>query len=169
MGRTALTDEQRKQIVALHGQGLTRNEIARKAGVSASSVSKVCGQAGLSFDRSRTEVATKARVVDLKAQRAALSAAYLADAQRLRAAMWTTAKEAQAVGGPSPEVLRWERDEPGPSDKNHLMRASQAAFTLHMKAVDFDAADGLDSAKALLSDLVEAFGVRIGGRSDDGS
>jgi hypothetical protein len=54
---TPLTSAKRKRILALHAEGKGRNDIAREAGVSAASVSKIIAEAGLSFDRT----ATKAR------------------------------------------------------------------------------------------------------------
>jgi len=67
-----ITDTQRQNILALHKQGLSRNEIARQAKVSQSTVSKVCAEDGLTFDRSKTINATRAKVADNKARRAAI-------------------------------------------------------------------------------------------------
>ncbi|TQL46684.1 hypothetical protein FB562_2208 [Homoserinimonas aerilata] len=60
-----LTDEQRDQILALHAQGLARNEIARQTGVSTGSVTNVCKDNDRAFDRSATKDAQAARSVDL--------------------------------------------------------------------------------------------------------
>lgn len=60
-----LTDAKRAEILRLHGQGLSRNEIVRQSGVSAGSVTKVCKEAGAAFDRSQTKDATEAKKVDL--------------------------------------------------------------------------------------------------------
>ena len=60
----ALTAAKRKQILKLHGEGLSRNEIARQAKVSPSSVSKICHAAGGAFDRTLTKDASAARRVD---------------------------------------------------------------------------------------------------------
>ncbi len=46
----AISDDQRAQVIHLHTQGLSRNEIARATGVSAGSVTNICRDAGLSFD-----------------------------------------------------------------------------------------------------------------------
>ena len=64
-----ITDNQRQQIIDLHSQGLSRNDIARQTGVSAGSVTNVCKQNDLSFDRSKSEKATEARRVDDKVMR----------------------------------------------------------------------------------------------------
>jgi hypothetical protein len=60
-----LSDAKRAEILSLHGQGLTRNEIARQSGVSVGSVTNVCRKSGATFDRSQTKDATEARKVDL--------------------------------------------------------------------------------------------------------
>jgi len=68
-----LTEDQKQQIVALHGQNVSRNEIARKVGVSAGTVTNVCRAAGLLFDRSMTKKATEVKQIDAKALRASLA------------------------------------------------------------------------------------------------
>jgi hypothetical protein len=67
-----ITDAQRQRIIDLHSQGLSRNDIARTAGVSAGTVTNVCKANDLTFDRSATKDATRARVEDNKARRAAI-------------------------------------------------------------------------------------------------
>lgn len=64
-GNTPLPDAQKRRIRALHKKGLGRNEIARQTGVSLATVTKVCHEAGLTFDRSKTAVAVEARKIDL--------------------------------------------------------------------------------------------------------
>lgn len=68
-----ISDDQRQRIIDLHGQGLSRNDIARQTGVSAGSVTNVCKQNDLSFDRSGTEKATKSKQADDKAMRALIA------------------------------------------------------------------------------------------------
>lgn len=72
-----LTQAQRDQITDLHKAGLTRNDIARKTGVSAGTVTNVCRAAGLAFDRSATKEASRAKQVDLTEAR--LNLAYRLD------------------------------------------------------------------------------------------
>lgn len=67
-----ITAEQRQRIIDLHGQGKSRNAIAREAGVGAGTVTKICNENGLTFDRSATINATHAKVADNKARRAAI-------------------------------------------------------------------------------------------------
>ena len=60
-----LTDETRADILRLHSEGLSRNEIARRTGVSAGSVTNVCTENDRTFDRSATKDASEAKRVDL--------------------------------------------------------------------------------------------------------
>ena len=69
----AITDEQRQQVLRLAREGtLSRNQIAKDVGVSAGSVTNICKAAGVSFDRTATEVAVRSRKADLAARRAEL-------------------------------------------------------------------------------------------------
>ncbi|TQO23796.1 helix-turn-helix domain-containing protein [Paramicrobacterium agarici] len=62
-------EETRARAVELAKQGLSRNAIARELGIGAATVTKIIAGAGLSFDRSETEQAVKARQIDLAAMR----------------------------------------------------------------------------------------------------
>ncbi|WP_295851211.1 hypothetical protein [uncultured Microbacterium sp.] len=79
----AISPEQRQQVLDLHAQGLPRNDIARQTGISAGSVTNICRDAGLSFDRSATKQATAARTVDLAAGRIRLAEKMLAASESM--------------------------------------------------------------------------------------
>lgn len=92
-GRQApVSDETRARIVELHGEGMGRNAIAREVDLNPSTVGRICAGLGLTFDRSATRAAVEARVVDLKAERAELTAGVLADARRIRGLMFEAIK-----------------------------------------------------------------------------
>lgn len=74
----AISEDQKAQVLALHAEGLARNEIARRVHISAGSVTNICRDAGLTFDRSETKQATEARAVDLAAGRIRLAEKMLA-------------------------------------------------------------------------------------------
>ncbi|PWK67191.1 Trp repressor protein [Streptomyces sp. CG 926] len=66
------------EVVRLIGQGLGRNEIAKLTGVSTATVTRIAKRNGLTFDRTQTEKALKARISDLNLRQAGLAEA-LAD------------------------------------------------------------------------------------------
>lgn len=78
-----VTEHQRQQVRDLHAQGLPRNEIARRVGISNDSVSKICRAAGLGFDRAGTEAATKAKQIDHKARRTAIISRLYAQSEKI--------------------------------------------------------------------------------------
>ncbi|MFH9759737.1 hypothetical protein ACH4MJ_29990 [Streptomyces anulatus] len=53
-------------IQVLAEQGIGRNEIARRTGISNTTVTEIAQAIGVTFDRSKTEQALKARLTDLK-------------------------------------------------------------------------------------------------------
>lgn len=65
-----LTPAKRRQIVDLAGQGVGRNEIARRLHLRRADVTAIATDAGLAFDRSETSAGLKARKVDLAERRA---------------------------------------------------------------------------------------------------
>ena len=76
-----ITDEQRAEVLRLHTEGHARNEIARRIGISAGSVTNICRAADRAFDRSETAKATEARQIDLAAGRTRLAEKMLAVAE----------------------------------------------------------------------------------------
>ena len=68
-----VTTETRSEIIRLHGAGCGRNEIARLVHVSTAVVTKIAKQEGLSFDRASTELAVRARTIDLADMRTLLA------------------------------------------------------------------------------------------------
>jgi len=73
-----ISDAQREQVLALHAEGHSRNEIARRLGISAGSVTNICRASDRAFDRSETKHATEARQIDLAAGRTRLAEKMLA-------------------------------------------------------------------------------------------
>ncbi|WP_300733673.1 helix-turn-helix domain-containing protein [Pseudomonas sp.] len=61
--------EIRARIAELHAKGLSRNAIAREAGISHSTVTRHAKDMGLEFDRSMTRAAVASRAMDLADRR----------------------------------------------------------------------------------------------------
>jgi DNA invertase Pin-like site-specific DNA recombinase len=86
-----IDDETKAKILEVAREGThSRAEIARTFSVSTTTVSRFCFAAGISFDRSATDAATKAKLKDLAAARVVLAGSLLDDVaearQRLHAA-----------------------------------------------------------------------------------
>ncbi|MFH9293841.1 hypothetical protein [Streptomyces sp. NPDC017520] len=137
---TPIPDEQRDQVVELARAGRARNEIAREVGISTASVSRICADAGVGFDRSLTAAALQARVIDLKAARLGLATSMLDDVQAARQRMH------------------------GADDNRNFLDGAKAVAALagtHIKlvAVDRDDSSGTEAAKSMLGQLAHALGV----------
>ena len=93
-----LPDDKRAAILADIKTGKPRNAIARKHGVSPSTVTKIAKSAGATdaFDRSQTKAATEARIADAAAERASLVTASLAAAKAALARMYEDLSQASA-------------------------------------------------------------------------
>lgn len=153
-----LTNDQRNTIVALHAAGHTRNQIAREAGISASSVSRICKAEGLNFDRTATAAATRAKVVDAKARRAELAELLLDDAFRLRAQLWRPARLVN-FGGKDNTLAEVTLDEPQFGDKRNIMNAVAIAVQRHEALVKMDTDNGNGAVVNMLTSLAEKLGV----------
>lgn len=70
-----------EQIIALHAEGLGRNEIARRTGVSFATVTAYCQEHGLTFDTSKSALAVAIQTVNLDQARKDLAAAMVLRAQ----------------------------------------------------------------------------------------
>lgn len=144
-----LTEEQRAAVVEAAGRpGATRNGVARETGVSEGSVTNICTEAGITFDRSQTEAAVKARVVDLRAGRVSLAGDLLDDVTAARARMLAT------------------DDARGFSDMAKAVHYLTGSHT-RLAAFDKDDSPGLDAAKSMLGRLGVALGVAMAGGPDD--
>ncbi|WP_267244363.1 helix-turn-helix domain-containing protein [Streptomyces sp. PR69] len=87
--RQPVTAEERKEIRRLHGEGWSRNRIAKHLHRSGRTISKEVERMGLTFDRSvEVAAATEARRIDLEARRVKLAEDLQVDAERIRAQLW---------------------------------------------------------------------------------
>jgi transcriptional regulator with XRE-family HTH domain len=129
-----ITAGKQAEIVELARSGLSRNAVARKAGVSPSTVSRIAAAEGVTFSRARTVEATRAKVADAKARRAVLSVELLDDVAHARGR------------------LR------GQGDAQSFMYAAKALSALvsaHARLAAIDPReDGIDEAKSMLGRLL---------------
>lgn len=68
-----------EMVVVLAQQGIGRNEISRRTGISTASVSRIAAAHGIEFDGSQTEVALKARIAQLKQAQAGIALGLVED------------------------------------------------------------------------------------------
>lgn len=146
-----VTDETRQQVRELHRQGLGRNEIARKLERSPRTISVLCDEMGLDFDRTATAVATEARKVDAKARRMALVDRFYAQAHRQ---LDRLDRDEHVVKETSfGKVLTFTIDEPTAQDVRSLMQAAASASTQAAKLEALDNDTGTDAAQSMLGKL----------------
>ncbi|MCO1575015.1 hypothetical protein M8C13_04480 [Crossiella sp. SN42] len=152
MARRELTDADRERVRELHAEGLGRNEIAKQAGLSAATVTKLAKELELSFDRSATEVAVAARVVDAKAKRAELMNNLLDDAARLRAQLWERA-HVYSFGGKDNTFAEAHVPQPSFRDQRDIMGSVSTALTASLRLAEHDSDPGVDASKSMLGAL----------------
>ncbi|WP_309029116.1 helix-turn-helix domain-containing protein [Streptomyces alfalfae] len=129
-----VTDDERAEIIRLHGEGKGRNEIARLTRRSQRTVSLICQEEGLVFDVTMTEDATRHRVAQLADRRAMLAEALQDDAERLTEQLWRPAKVFN-IGGKDNTYTEREVDEPPADAKKNLMASAGIAIEKSLKLV----------------------------------
>jgi len=90
-GKPPVDLKTRAKIRKLARTGISQAKVAAAAGVSRSTVAKVCREARppISFDRSKANAAIEAHQIDLKARRIELSQLLVQDAFDLRLKAWS--------------------------------------------------------------------------------
>lgn len=146
--------------------GKSRNQIARKHHVAASTVGRIASEEGITdaFDRTNTLKGARAKAADNKAKRAQLQSDLLDDAQRVRARIWGRCKVVVGGGPDGAEIV--ELDEAP-------LEGLKAGFTAIGIIVDKDRAYEKDASSSgsaahaesvmgrLAVALAEAFGDEV--------
>jgi transposase len=128
------TDEERSELRRLHADGLSRNEIAREMRRSSRTISVYAAEEHLSFDRTLTEEATRARKADLEERRVILAEALQGDAERLTEELWQP-HWVFNFGGKDNTYEKRLLDEPPTDAKKNLMAAAGIAIDKSVKLV----------------------------------
>jgi transcriptional regulator with XRE-family HTH domain len=150
-----LTEDKRAEVLALHAQGLSRNEIARQSGVSVGSVTNICKKSGASFDRSLTKDATHARKVDLAEARVEL-------AHRLTAAandmldMLDKPFTVFSFGGKENTFASEELDSPPVDARRTIITSTAIVFDKITRIIE-KSDDGLEDAIGVADKLAAGF------------
>ncbi|MEU6342206.1 helix-turn-helix domain-containing protein [Streptomyces sp. NPDC046977] len=148
-----LPEEERDEIRALHAQGLGRNEIARRLGRSGRTITVVAQDMGLTFDRTATEEATRARVADLAEKRTILAEALTDDALRLTEQLWQPAVVFN-IGGKDNKYTEKHVDQPPADAKKNLVAAAGMAIDRSLRLVPPANSDGGDDARSVLGRMM---------------
>lgn len=153
-----ITETTRRHIKDLHAAGKSCNAIAKEAGVAASTVSKICKQEGLSFDRTNTRAAVASHAIDAKARRAELKQLLLEDAHRLRAQLWQPARLVN-FGGKDNTLAEITLDQPLFVDKKNILTAVGIAVDRVEKLEKLDNDGGVQDAESMIQKLIEGIGI----------
>lgn len=148
-----VTDDERDEIRRLHAQRLGRNEIARRLGRGTRTISVEAERMGLTFDRTATEEATRARMADLAERRAILAEALQGDAERLTEQLWQPAKVFN-IGGKDNTYTEKEVPEPPADAKKNLMAAAGMAIDRSLKLVPPQNDGGEEAARGMVGQLL---------------
>lgn len=155
MAHGTMGEDKFERFLELHTQGLGRNAISREMGVTASVVSRTAEHLGVTFDRSRIEAATAARLADLAERRSILAEQLTSDAERLRKKLWEPTF-VYAFGGAQNVFTKEPVDEPPPADKRSLMSTVGIAVDKSLKLAPAEASgSGADDAKSMLGKLAQ--------------
>lgn len=152
-----VTDETREQVRRLHAEGCGRNEIARRLNRGPRTVSVIAAELGLTFDRTATEEATRARKADLEEKRVILADALTDDALRLSAQIWQPATVFN-FGGKDNTYEERDVPEPPAADKRALMAAATSAAAQSLRLVPPAPDSGADDARSMLGKLFTGLG-----------
>ncbi|MFE0808200.1 helix-turn-helix domain-containing protein [Streptomyces rochei] len=156
-----VTDEERAEIIRLHGEGKGRNEIARLTRRSLRTVSLICADEGLTFDVTMTEEATRHRMANLAERRAILAEALQTDAEKLTEQLWQP-HWVFNFGGKDNTYEKRLLDEPPSDAKKNLMASAGIAIEKSLKLVPPRDDDGTEQVGSLLTSLYDKLRDRHG-------
>ncbi|SDM77100.1 helix-turn-helix domain-containing protein [Streptomyces wuyuanensis] len=148
-----VTDETRADVRRLHAEGHGRNEIARRLARSPRTISVLAAEMGLTFDRTATEEATRARVADLAERRAILAEALQSDAERLTEQLWQPSV-IYNFGGKDNTYEYENVPEPPADAKKNLMATAGMAIDRSLKLVPPQDDGGNEAAQSLVGQLM---------------
>lgn len=147
--------ETRAEAARLIEAGMTRNAIARKLGIGAATVTQIAADVGLSFDRAQTDAATKARAVDLAAERISL-AEKMAEAAHELLDSRNSAYTVYNFGGKDNTYEEHTLEQPPVEVKRSIVVTAGIAFDKLTRIVE-KSDSGLDQAVGVLDTIAEGF------------
>ncbi|MEU0991282.1 hypothetical protein [Streptomyces sp. NPDC005953] len=147
-----LPEDKFQLISDLHEDGCGRNEIARRVGEAPVTVSRVAEHLGLTFDRTRIQAATAARLADLAERRALLAEQFhdVAEDSLKRIYVETTV---YAFGGKDNSFASEVFPEAPHAERRALVSAAGMAVDRSLKLAPAAETSELDTAKSMLGSL----------------
>lgn len=161
-----ITDKDRTAVRALHGEGLGRNEIARRIDRSPRDVSELAAEMNLSFDRTATAVATEARVTDTKARRAAIIEG-LYDVAEDDLAYLRRKDPVELVEVSMGAPVRYSTPRLPAQDRKALVTAVSSATTAAARLEALDGDPETDNARSVLGALADGIRKLADAQGDD--
>lgn len=158
----SLLQSQLDEIARLHGEGLGRNAISRQMKIGQRQVSEAAEEMGLSFDRSRTERATRVRQADNDDRRQRLMEGQLLDALKFRDHLYKPCTIGQ-FGGRDNTWNEVTLDRPHFQDQLRLQQAINGATNNVLRLLEAQA-----GANRNVINLVLATAEKLGLSEKDG-
>lgn len=126
----------------------SRNSIAREFSVSGETVTRICGEVGITFDRSKTEAAVRAHAVDIAEERSLLVKEMIAEA-REELDLLNAPYLVWSFGGMDGNIHSHLLDSAPMDVRNVAMRSAAIAFDKATRVVERD--PDTSGAKSVLS------------------
>lgn len=160
-----IDDRMREAVMVDARAGMNRNAIARKHGLSASTITLIAREHAHSFDRGTTVIATKVLIADMAKMRADLAA------RLLKAAM----DEVELLdkpciefnfGGKDNTYNEHQFDKPTNGARSVILGNVDKAVRGHLALVKHDADPGLPAVRSLLDVMAVGIQARFGNGDD---
>lgn len=146
-----VSDEERSQIIKAVRAGGTCRAVADEFKRSPSTISKIAKAEGLSFDRSQTKAATKAKQEDNRERRARITSQMLSDIEKLQSQMFAPTT-VYNFGGRDNTFETADIPEPSFRDKRDI---TAAISNLMGRVLDTERIDRPDAAGGVLEGIVD--------------
>jgi hypothetical protein len=156
------TDERDALLRARCSDGVSARKIGAELGTSDATVRRRMRHLGITADRTRTEAATQAAVVDVKARRAAVAQRMVGQAEKILDRLEAPTYTALIRGGFGAEEEK-TLEQPPARDHRELMSAAQIAMQTALRIDEHDADGGYGEVAGALEAVANAFAAVAGG------
>lgn len=168
-GARPVTDQTKADVRRLHAEGLSRNAIARQLERSPRTVSVICEEAGLTFDRTATAVATEAAKADARARRVALVERAYARAEAIYSRLEADTTTGYRFTSPTVNGIESKTLDHVPAqDERALAMAAGQHLAQAAKLEALDAGTGHEEDRGILAGLARALGWQTPGGTGEG-